>query len=58
MVTGTATEVKRNSGHPLISGVILIAGILTIVFGSFLAGLIATIIGFIALVVFARGRWY
>jgi hypothetical protein len=37
----------------IISGVFLIAGVLTMLFGSFVVGLITTLVGFVAMAVFA-----
>ena len=49
-----ATPKQRHANlGVIISGVIVILGILTMLFGSFLVGLVATLIGFTAVAVFA-----
>jgi hypothetical protein len=41
-----------------LGGIIVIAGILVMIFGSFWIGLIIVLVGLVAFGGFARGRWY
>jgi hypothetical protein len=41
-----------------LGGIIVIVGIVTMIFWSFLLGLIVTLVGLIAFGGFARGKWY
>jgi hypothetical protein len=51
---------ERRGGIAGIStgGIIVIAGIIIMIFWSFLIGLIVTLVGLIAFGGFARGKWY
>jgi hypothetical protein len=51
---------ERRSGIAGISvgGIIVIAGILTMIFASWWVGLIIVLIGLVAFGGFVRGRWY
>jgi hypothetical protein len=53
----TDTHGSSNAGISL-GGIIVIVGIVLMIFWSFWAGLIVTLIGLIAFGGFARGRWY
>jgi hypothetical protein len=54
-----ATPQRRGGvGGISLGGIIVIAGILVLIFGSFWIGLIIILIGLIAFGGFARGKWY
>jgi hypothetical protein len=53
-----APERRGGVGGISLGGVIVIAGILVLIFGSFWIGLIIILVGLIAFGGFARGRWY
>jgi hypothetical protein len=53
-----AAPQRRGVGGISLGGVIVIAGILIMIFGSFWIGLIIILIGLLAFGGFARGRWY
>lgn len=55
-----ATEPRSggNTGGIGLGGILVIVGILVMLFGSFLIGLIITLIGLVAFGGFAKGKWY
>lgn len=54
-----AVDSKRTgTGGIGLGGLIVIAGILVMIFGSFVLGLVIVLVGLVAFGGFARGRWY
>jgi hypothetical protein len=54
-----ATPQRRGGiGGISLGGIIVIAGIIVLIVGSFWIGLIIILIGLVAFGGFARGRWY
>ncbi len=54
-----ATPERRSGiGGISVGGIIVLAGILTMIFWSVVLGLIITLVGLVAFGGFARGRWY
>jgi hypothetical protein len=53
-----ASNGNRQIGGISIGGIIVIAGILVMIFGSFWIGLIIALIGLVAFGGFAKGKWY
>jgi hypothetical protein len=53
-----ASGPKRELGGVSLGGVIVVAGVAVMIFGSFWVGLIITIIGLVAFGGFAKGKWY
>lgn len=56
MATGRGSG--GNVGGIGLGGVIVIAGIIVMLAGSFLLGLIITLVGLVAFGGFAKGKWY
>jgi hypothetical protein len=53
-----ASGADRKFGGVSLGGVIVVAGVAVMIFGSFWIGLIITIIGLAAFGGFAKGKWY
>lgn len=53
-----ASGVDRKSGGIGLGGVIVVAGIAVMIFGSFWIGLIIAVVGLVAFGGFAKGKWY
>jgi hypothetical protein len=53
-----ARDGRRGIAGMSIGGIIVIAGILTMIFGNFWIGLIVALLGLVAFGGFARGKWY
>lgn len=53
-----ASEADRKSGGIGLGGIIVAAGVLIMIFGSFWIGLIITLVGLAAFGGFAKGKWY
>ena len=47
-----------NVGGIGLGGILVIVGIVVMLFGSFLLGLIITLVGLVAFGGFAKGKWY
>jgi hypothetical protein len=47
-----------NTGGIGIGGVLVIVGVVVMIVGSFLLGLIITLVGLVAFGGFAKGKWY
>lgn len=53
-----ASGVGRKSGGIGLGGIIVTAGIVVMIFGSFWVGLIIALVGLAAFGGFAKGKWY
>jgi hypothetical protein len=53
-----ASGSKGAFGGVSLGGVIVVAGVAVMIFGSFWIGLIITIVGLVAFGGFAKGKWY
>jgi len=53
-----ASSGNRHVGGIGLGGIVVIAGILVMIFGSFWIGLIIALIGLAAFGGFAKGKWY
>lgn len=53
-----ASRVDRKTGGIGLGGIVVVAGIVVMIVGSFWVGLIITLIGLAAFGGFAKGKWY